>query len=311
MDERGQGMDPVTDKGTGKRTNKMPERCRTSHLHGIRPPDSLCNKTNLEDQHFSRTNERVAHRPTCGGCDPREEALDHSRHPGQFSPPLVRVPSGLGMPSTTLEDEGSSDWALPPQGWEHPPQACDLGGEEPRTSSQGGVVDLDCLHYGFLNSLDTQPLWGAEWAENRSNYLREQNRAHGVEDRALPSDSFPIKVLCMACQVSGTIPVYERQIPTDCAWCGKRDTLAYLDPTTMDPCNDPQPLLPAGALTVFSLPPVYIYRLQAELGTFRECSICHRFLKRAYNCCPVCNAQLCNTPFCALLHHQACLVTRH
>ena len=150
------------------------------------------------------------------------------------------------------------------------------------------------------------PLRGSNYAVHFNIHCNEDNLETTEVDTIRLTEEYPLKVLCVACQVSGTISFKENNIGADCVWCGKRDTLAYLDPWTQDPRNDPQPLMPFGALTTLSQPPSYIFRIQADLKDYRECTRCHRHLKQDYHKCIRCQLPQCDTHSCTFLHNQWC-----
>ena len=218
-----------------------------------------------------------------------------------------------GLAQSTIDPWGIDLWGHPefpsrkPQmEWQSFLQTCKFCGKEIRTITQGKVVGQDCYQCGKFNTLTPKTLRGSNYAAHFNIDCELDARETAGVDTAPVSDEFPLKVLCMACQVSGTILVKENFIGTDCAWCGKRDTLAYLDPWTQDPRNDPQPLMPFGALTALSQPPAYIFRIQADLNDFRECTRCHRHLRQDYHKCGRCQFPQCSTHSCIFLHNQWC-----
>ena len=232
---------------------------------------------------------------------------------GHWLVPGLIVSPPPGLPTSTTDPwgidlRGQPDGPLrkPQLEWQSFLQTCVFCGKEIRTITQGKLVGQDCYQCGKFNTLTQKTLRGSNYAAH-FNIDCEQDafETTGV-DTAPVSDEYPLEVLCMACQVSGTISVKENFVGTDCAWCGKRNSLAYLDPWTLDPHNDPQPLMPFGALTALSQPPAYIFRIQAPLGDFDECPRCHRHLRKGYQHCLRCQTPQCTTHSCTFLHNQWC-----
>ena len=284
--------------------------------------DSLTERAQ-QDHGTDRDAEVDAHFPMEPGKETNKMSRDDRWRPCEAGPPPhlagLWIPPGRTLcPPPGLVPTMADPWGIdingppdipakrPQQEWQSFLQACAFCGKEIRTITQGGQVGQDCYQCGKVSSLAPKTLIGSNYAAH-FNIGPELDAL--VSEGAPPApgqEEFPLKVLCMACQVSGTISVKENFIGTDCGWCGKRNSLAYLDPGTLDPHNDPQPLMPSGALTALSQPPAYIFKIQASLGDFDECPRCHRHLRKGYRHCLRCQTPQCTTHSCTFLHNQWC-----
>jgi hypothetical protein len=199
------------------------------------------------------------------------------------------------------------EFSLPPQHtWQTFHQICNRCGREVRTLTECATTNNDCHHCMVANTLVHKPLRGSTYAAHFRIDCNEDNFENTGVDTTLLLNGYPLKVLCMACQGSGTCFVRENKIASDCVWCGQANILSYVDPWTYDPCYDPQPLMPSAALAGLNSAPSVIFRIQANLRKTKECNRCHRHLRRHYLECMRCHDPQCSTAACIAQHRQVC-----
>jgi hypothetical protein len=185
-------------------------------------------------------------------------------------------------------------------------QICSGCGREVRTITEGTMVGTDCYACNATNALTLKPLRGSTYAAHFNIDCKEDNFENTGVDPTLLTEGYPLKVLCMSCQGSGTRLVKENGMATDCEWCGRSNSLAYVDPWTSDPCYDPQPLMPSAALAGLNQAPSLIFRIQANIRKPRECTSCHRHLRFDFLACARCLDPQCCTQACNLAHSDRC-----